>query len=149
MKPHKPNPPKRPSPTKAKIRKIDTQDIRRIELGLPKSYTGYVTSLSPNDERVQKYLHMYNEEGFDPTETWDFFTSIAKFILPRLKYFSENVNSYPSWTTIDEWKKILNEMVIAFTLILEDELYNKDDLRVVKIQLGLDHFRKYYFDLWD
>ena len=46
--------------------------------------------------------------------------TIAKFILPRLKFFKKKVLGYPSELTLEEWKAMIDKMILAFTLILDN-----------------------------
>lgn len=45
--------------------------------------------------------------------------TIARFILPRLKFFRKKTCSYPRGLTFEEWKDILNKMILSFELILD------------------------------
>lgn len=45
--------------------------------------------------------------------------TIARFILPRLKFYKKNVIGYPPDITLEEWKDILDKMILAFELILD------------------------------
>ena len=102
----------------------------------------------------QKYI----TQGFSDEDTWSLDYTTAKYILPRLKRFKELTNSVPSSiyqedirieNQIEEWKKIIDKMILAFELvikngdgdILTDEEYNQ-------IDEGLKLFAKYYLNLW-
>lgn len=78
--------------------------------------------------------------------------TIAKFIVPRLKYFRENTDLYPENDEIksyDQWLSMLDDMIHAFEL-LGDEDYTgktfKDNIE--DISRGLVSFCKYYTYLW-
>lgn len=45
--------------------------------------------------------------------------TIARFVLPRLKFFKKNIISYPPDITYEEWKSILDKMILSFELILD------------------------------
>ena len=84
------------------------------------------------------------ENGFDKSECWNLDITIAKFILPRLKYFKENTISYPQVDIgLDGWHEILDKMIYSFDEILKDDSTDQD-----KIQEGLELFAKYYVNLW-
>lgn len=46
--------------------------------------------------------------------------TVAKFILPRLKFFKKKVLCYPSELSMEEWKAIIDKMILSFSLILDD-----------------------------
>lgn len=45
--------------------------------------------------------------------------TLAKFILPRLKFFKKKTNASPQDLTLEEWKDILDKIILAFELILD------------------------------
>lgn len=46
--------------------------------------------------------------------------TIARFILPRLKFFKKKTYTYPIDFTIEEWKSTIDKIILAFELILDD-----------------------------
>ena len=129
----------------------------------PLNYFGYAFS-NPAEDYNQKFLKTkkgkkeikkekkYNKKlrkelkqnGFDKSECWNLYITIAKFILPRLKYFRETTISYPDNDKgMDGWHEILDKMIYSFDEILKDDSTDQD-----KIQEGLELFAKYYTDLW-
>lgn len=73
-------------------------------------------------------------KGYADQETWNLDYSLAKWILPRLKYFRSNINSTSlnrqnnksNYLTIQEWQDILDKIIYAFEFILkEDEILEK------------------------
>lgn len=46
--------------------------------------------------------------------------TIARFILPRLKFFKKKTHTYPIDFTIEEWKSTIDKIILAFELILDD-----------------------------
>ena len=129
----------------------------------PLNYFGYAFS-NPAEDYNQKFLKTkkgkkeikkrkkYNKKlrkdlkqnGFDKSECWNLDITIAKFILPRLKYFRETTISYPHTTIgLDGWHEILDKMIYSFDEILKDDSTDQD-----KIQEGLELFAKYYVNLW-
>ena len=129
----------------------------------PLNYFGYAFS-NPAEDYNQKFLKTkkgkkeikkrkkYNKKlrkdikqnGFDKSECWNLDITIAKFILPRLKYFRETTISYPQADMgLDGWHEILDKMIYSFDEILKDDSTDQD-----KIQEGLELFAKYYMNLW-
>lgn len=113
-------------------------------------------------------------------ECWNLDATIAEFIIPRLKKYKQETIGYPCLDrelytktneqksiTFEDWKNILDEMILAFELSLTDpfdelerlnlDIKNKTDYDIFmniceernrKIERGLDLFKYYYQDLW-
>lgn len=75
-------------------------------------------------------------QGFDETETWCLYKTIAMFILPRLIYYSTVCDRKGS-------KKKLDKMIFAFQKIVDGDIEGFE----VEIKKGLKTFRKYYLAL--
>ena len=104
--------------------------------------------LPKNDERISVFKQQFKERGFDDTELWNLFHTIASFILPRLQAFKESSGGYPGNLTHEKWIKILTKMIKAFELIIRDDVvYNDSDSKAIDV--GLDLFRDYFLSLWD
>lgn len=90
--------------------------------------------------------------GWDDSDTWSLDYTIAKFTLPRLKRFQELKMSHPAFLTIEEWDDVLNKIIFALEVVIDDldvksdrELVNED---YVKMQEGLELLGAYFFHLW-
>jgi hypothetical protein len=101
-----------------------------------------------SDKREVEYSKQRIERGFDDSETWSFDTTIASFILPRLRRFKEVRGGYPSSITNDEWDNILDKMIIGFDLVIKDCNGIISDEEVKQMNEGMDLFRRWFFDLW-
>lgn len=83
------------------------------------------------------------------SDVWSLDITLAKIIYRSLEQFlliqiDKNYLSYPSnFSSWEEWKEIVNKMIVAFKLISEFEEDNPD-----KITEGLELFTKYYLHLW-
>lgn len=125
--------------------------------------------LSPNWFRAM-WFRIRN--GWDSSDTWSLDYTVAKFIIPRLKYFKKVNNGIPNKiykkykdsnkkcsenteVAYKEWNKIIDKMILAFQRIIDEDedfhdwkdkkYWNKQE----KIKKeGLDLFRKYFNDLW-
>ena len=63
--------------------------------------------LKNDDERLETFKRQRIERGFDDTELWNLDTTLLKFLLPRLKEFKKQTNSYPSNVeSFEEWQNI-------------------------------------------
>lgn len=86
------------------------------------------------------------ERGFDDTETWNLYYTIAGFVLPRLKRFKEVTMGYPAVMSENEWNECLDKMIFAFeTVLKEDDAIDSCDNE--KVEEGLSLFAKHYFNL--
>lgn len=103
--------------------------------------------INENDDRWEKFTKQRLERGFDESELWNLDGTIAKFIYPRLKEFSECSDGIrPNGIESEEWEDILNQMVKGFELIASDKI--KTDEEEELEQKALDLFSKYFFCLW-
>ena len=75
-----------------------------------KNYFGYATKME-NDDRQEEWYNQRKENGFDDSETWNLQTTIAKFALPRLKWFKERHYDHPCDITFEKWDEILDNMI--------------------------------------
>lgn len=104
-----------------------------------------------DDSRWEDFKKQRLEQGFDESETWSLDSTIAKFILPRLKCFYNDgdILSYPGNLTSKEWSAIVSKMVKAFDLIVNVDAAKRTEEEVKAVEEGLDLFREYFFDLWN
>lgn len=124
-----------------------------------------------NDKREKKYKKERLKYGFDPSECWSLYSTIAKFIYPRLKFFRDNLsgtpifnydNGIPIEEGMKQWEEILDKMLYSFDMIAYkddtckyDEIYyklkSKKEREKIdkKIQEGLGLFAKWFQSLWN
>lgn len=104
-----------------------------------------------DDSRWEDFKKQRLEQGFDESETWSLDSTIAKFILPRLKCFYNDgdIFGYPGNLTSKEWSEILYKMVKGFDLIVNVDAAKRTEEEVKAVEEGLDLFREYFFDLWN
>ena len=116
------------------------------------------------DKREKRWKKERCEDGFDETELWNFNSTIAEFIYPRLKAFITINQDCPVAPdiTFDEWNKILNKMLFSFHYYMDNDgglkfmkknvknIDNKDQIASFnnKIKEGLSLFAKYFGSLW-
>lgn len=100
--------------------------------------------------RSYKFWCQRRKRGWDDSDTWSLYTSIAEFILPRLIRFKEVNNGFPDNLTSEKWDEILDKMIFAMDYIArEDDTFGKElEDNWEKVQEGLDLFNEYFFDLW-
>lgn len=51
--------------------------------------------------------------GFDERVIWNLDTEIAKWLVPRLKYFRKKVTGYPDGMTPEMWDTVIGKMIFA------------------------------------
>ena len=117
-------------------------------LNLYKSKYGYNTWSWKRPFNGFKHLLQRLIRGYDDSEIWNLDSTIALFILPRLKLFRNSLHGYPNNLTFEQWEEVLDKMIIAFSLI-DDVAWHFNDFDYPRVEEGLDLFRKYYFNLWD
>lgn len=115
-----------------------------------KEKLGFAHTLPKNDKRLEKYKKQRKDRGWDDTELWSLDTTIAKFIVPRLKRFKETVNGHPNEFTFEEWKVELQKMIDAFEYVAnDDEYYSYDKKKIKMCDVGMKSFHKYFSHLWN
>jgi hypothetical protein len=98
------------------------------------------------------YYHI--KLGFNPKDVWSLDHSIALYILPRLKHLKKVVHGHPDGLTFRQWKRELDKMIAAFSIITDETKYyhigsRRHHPHQKTIDAGLDAFRKHYHHLWD
>ena len=126
----------------------------KIELG-QKSYHGHANTVKKSDKRQAKWKKQRVKNGFDDTETWNLDTTLARFILPRLKRFREVNIGHPAYMTWESWCTLIDRMIEGFEIQLnegslldknlsaEEEKKNRKKVRMAWLLLG-----RYGRDLW-
>ena len=119
------------------------------DLKQPKSnYFGCFAELPHTDERLEDFVKDRETEGFDESETWNLSTTIAKFVLPRLKCFRECHFDHPYGITFDEWNEILDKMIYAMNYAANEHNTTEENIAFSKVKEGLELFGKYFLHLW-
>ncbi len=100
--------------------------------------------------------------GFEFRDAWDLSESCAKFMVPRLKYFRDNIQGVPikkggemhddgpDTYTIEEWRAMVEEMIFAFEFVLKRDDYLEacwPPNHEFKINIGKDGLMKFNDDV--
>lgn len=113
--------------------------------------------LDKTDDRYKDQLKQLKEDGFSDTETWSLYTTMAEFILPRLRRFKEITPAYPMGSSMEKWQEQLGEMIFAFEWTLaEDEMteeyqaLNEEDKKAnwERHEAGMALFGEAFMGLW-
>ena len=99
-------------------------------------------------KRSWKFFWQRKSRGWDDSDLWELDNNITDFILPRLKEFRKKIGSPPTGEmTLEEWKDILNKMIIAFELNDNDETeWTEEEQK--KYKEGMFLFAEYFQELW-
>ena len=106
------------------------RSIRVDPLGIPNVNFSVLDGFMDSEEdtaRLSEFKKQRIERGFDDTECWNLYRTIAAFVLPRLKVFKEQNNGYPGneeIPTFEKWNDALDKMIYAFDYIVHEELYD-------------------------
>lgn len=105
-------------------------------------------------ERQKKYKEQRMTRGFDDTECWNLDITFSLFLIPRLKVFKELNDGYPArYHSIEEWNKILDEMIEGFELHSNKFNWdtsdsNEENGNMAKVKRAIRLFQENFFDLW-
>ena len=104
-------------------------------------------SISVDDANRQKDFEKQRiERGFDDSETWNLYSTISKFIIPRLKQFKQISLTHPPELTNEEWQEVLNKMIKSFEIASDSDFMSEEDSDTFRE--GFNLFNEYFFALW-
>ena len=117
------------------------------ELGIDENYWLF------RDKQLNDNRYKPDEDGMIPAEFWNLDSTLAMYIYSHLCYFRDNCNvGHPGNISEEKWNKILDDMIIAFKLLIEKDETDYHSIesknRQKKIRYGLRLFIKYLYDLW-
>ena len=96
----------------------------------------------------QKIVKIMEDDSYNE-ELYNLDITIAKFVLPRLQEFKNNLFGTPYPLTKEEYNDILDKMIWSFDIISRgDHIIMDDDENDKRVQEGLDLFAKYFRNLW-
>jgi len=99
--------------------------------------------------RTIKHFVQRRIRGFDDSELWSLDHSLAKLILPRLKYFRNYAPGFPGCLSSEkEWEEILDKMIAAFEFAASEDYWTYETEPHEKFHEGLKLFEEYYSSLW-
>jgi hypothetical protein len=76
-------------------------------------------------------------------------STIAKFVLPRLKAFRRDISGIPDPLTEEQWAAILDDMIYAMEYSANDELWYDNEVDEERVQRGHGLFGEYFTALWN
>lgn len=108
------------------------------------------------------FLFKYQKltRGFSDDELWNLDHTIVQFILPRLKQFKKVNNGYPPYgtdlkntskkikMTQANWDAILDAMIEAFTILVDEDYCFLNEAQEKIVDKGLKYFGLYFRNLW-
>lgn len=111
-------------------------------------YYGYALTLPKTDKRRNAYKKQRRKYGFDDTELWSLYTTVARFILPRLKRYKEIDCGCPIYfEDKKEWIIVIQKMITAFEIIARDDTSEFFDNNK-EVKEGLALFSEHFLGLW-
>lgn len=116
-------------------------------LGIPNVNFSVFDMYPTTDEGIKRLAEFKQQRisrGFDESECWNLESTIAQFILPRLKVFRDSTNGYPGndeIPTFEKWLEVLDKMIFAFDHIVNEEKY--DDERNEKYDIDWSKVNNY------
>ena len=110
--------------------------------------------------RTLRHVKQRIVRGFSDRELWNLDMTIAEFAYPRLVAFRDKGPAgYPISLTPKKWSMIVDQIVLAFEILLLDEAHYLDDEWAYNEEAaleaqeneryGLKLFGKYLVNLWD
>lgn len=106
-----------------------------------------------NAKRLVRFFFQRRRRGFDESELWSLYSTIARFVEPRLRAFIDTyeARSYPCDLTPEEWRSKLEKMHRAFVLITQEDgaMFMLKESELAEVEEGLDLFRVWFTHLWD
>lgn len=81
-------------------------------------------------------------------EVYDLDIAFAEWMIPRLKIFMKNRDSYPSYLTDAEWQSLLEEMLEGMYCIQQRQQKSNNKENREKAERALDIFRTHFNHLW-
>lgn len=110
---------------------------------------GFADILPATDERLKVLKEQRLERGFDDTETWSLYSTVCKFMVPRLKAFKEVHAGCPSsLQSNEEWRDIIQSMIDALELVGNDDIFIMSAEQEKIYTCGMDNFKNYFRNLW-
>lgn len=82
--------------------------------------------------RKVRFFFQRLKRGFDDSDTWDLYDTFYRWLLPRLKRFSEITCAYPTnYKSFDKWKKELDARVKQLDMIVNVVDYEFNEYRYI------------------
>lgn len=98
-------------------------------------------------KRQIKFWLQRRIRGWSDDELWNLDYTISQFVLPRLKAFRANPTGHPACYTSEEWEAIIDKMIRAFELSMDDSSLFSDEAKA-EIDAGLKLFGENMRGLW-
>ena len=108
----------------------------------------YKDKTKKDKEATARLIKTKKETGICPDELWNLDSSIAVFIVPRLKLFIEQTIAYPgSLNSMEKWKRILRKILYSMKKIANGNIpfSEKEDKKFFE---GMKLFGEYFLALW-
>lgn len=99
--------------------------------------------------RAVRFFFQRLIRGWDDSDTWNLDDTIARFVLPRLKRFSEVRGGYPANITDEEWREIIDKILWSIGFVADGKHYCcSDEEESKRLDEGLQLFGEWFLNLW-
>jgi len=104
-------------------------------------------------KRDFRFFWQRRTQGWDDSETWNLDVEIARFAVPRLKVFRQQIHSHPPDLTFEEWQAKLDEVIWALEHYANPDKFERsvgftdDDWK--RLKYAMKTFGRRFGDLWD
>lgn len=106
---------------------VDPIDVPNCNASCIEDFYFWNKPLSHQVEKLANLKQQRIERGFDDTELWNLYYTIAKYTLPRLVEYRKVVNGYPSsFDNFEDWIDTIDKMIYAFDHIVNKEKYDDE-----------------------
>ena len=99
-------------------------------------------------KRFWLFLYQRWTRGWDDSDLWGLDTTIAEFVVPRLKEFRNKTCTFPHDFTFEEWQKAIDDMIYALETSAEEDLRWNKYRDWDRVRKGHKLFGRYFMDLW-
>lgn len=118
--------------------------------GLIKQLQNYVKIHIHDVKQWFKWTYQTWTRGYSDCNIWNLDSTIAQFILPRLKAFQNlERRGHPHNLTAKQWESALLDMVYAMEMSAKGDWNLPKKYDEKKHRRGLEFFGKYFNYLWD
>jgi hypothetical protein len=111
-------------------------------------YWGRIKNHLKWPRRLIERIYQKKKYGCTNIETWNLDTTMAQFILPRLKRYKTLSNGYPNGLTEKKWNQILDKMIYSMEFYANERQFEDKGPDWKRVNEGTELIGKYFGNLW-
>ena len=131
------------------------EEVAKLKRTYSRKKAALYYALRTPREHVRRWLQILSR-GFPDSDTWCLDSTIAEFVLPRLRHFKEVNIGYVEELGDGGWDEVLDKMIWSFEYALQEDrgvrLFKSSAEEVLrreeKFAEGMALFAKYFRHLW-